>query len=433
MPSFQLEVQQNGSVQSYTFQQVPIVIGRERGVDLVLDNPTVSRQHVQILFDFQRGFVLKVLSAGGMTAVNGSQVSGEFPLYQNSMINLGQVGMVFRSADALPAPGQSQGGLGAGGFGQASGFGQPQSQGAGGFGQASGFGQQQPQNAGGFGQASGFNAAPASNPSGFGQPAGLGATPGVGAFGSPDAPAAAPSSSGFGAMGQPGAQPEVKASNVWDEIAQSAEELEDVDQGPRDDEYFKRMEAAETKGKEQLQSKFNPLNIVGIVLIVGLLGFLVMPTGSSKKKAAANAGESEDVPVVINVSCIDKQDCMLKAQEKYEVAKNNFEKREVKVSNTFDSYKSMLEVKALLEQGGITDTSSMPELESILTESRKVLDDIFRQERRAYLQFKQRRMYSKMIDTLNVVNSYFPDKTSKEAQWAAEKERLMRKAGVYRP
>lgn len=451
MPSFQLEVQQNGAVQSRSFMRAPILIGRERNVDLVLDHPTVSRQHAQILHDPQRGYFLKVLSSSGLTAVDGQQVGGEVPLYQNSMINLGQVTIAFRAQDAMPRPGQPGGGFGASpGFGAAPGFGQPAAP--------------APQQSGGFGAAPGFGAA-----AGFGQPAapapqqsgGFGAAPGFGQPAAPQAPAGPPSGS-FGAPsfnqggGLPGATPtpaaptpfgsgfkdssnhaasEHKASNVWDEIAQSAEEIEDDGQESlRDDQYFKRMEAAEQKGKEQLQSKFNPLTIVGAVLIVGLMVFILLPTGGGGSGASGNVAsdgeESEDL--VINVVC-EGNDCVELATTSYQIAREKFEKREVKMSNTFESYKSALEAQAYLDSGKVSDKSAFSELDTIISTTRSELDARFNEQRRNYIYHKQKKAYSEMIDTLEIINSYFPDKSTKEAQWAAEKERAMRKAGVYKP
>ena len=434
--SFQIEVQQNGTSQTKHFNQAPISLGRDRGAALVIDHQTVSRQHGQIFYSPQQGFVLRVLSTSGLTAVDGVQVSGDVPLYDGSIVRMGEVTLVFRSPQARPRPAAASpfgppGNAASPGFPQPgasspSGFSQP---GAPGFAQPTSTGFEPPNSTPGFAPPgapsaqSGFNALP-------GAPATPNASPG---FASSQLPGGV-EASGFESLNALSSSPSMpKASNVWDEIAQSAGEHEEEENaGLRDEQYFKRMEEAESKGKEQLKGKFNPLVFVGIAAIAGLLLFLLFGGEQSAPQETASLSKEQRAEVVFDVECSGKEDCLAAAQERYEVAKENFQTRTVKMGHTYLSFKQMTEAKMLLEKGGVTSApAAMSDLDEIIAASRQELDDLYAEQQRTYLMYRQRKMYANMVDALRLIKSYFPDPNSEEARWAAQKEQAMRQSGVY--
>ncbi len=99
---FKLEYIVDGQRMEQPFDRPQVVIGRDQSVDFVLNNNTVSRQHAVTTVD-QAGARLTVLSRGGMTAVNGRQVSGEVPLTDGSQLHFGQLAFTFRAAQAQQA------------------------------------------------------------------------------------------------------------------------------------------------------------------------------------------------------------------------------------------------------------------------------------------------------------------------------------------
>ncbi len=425
MPSFWLEIHQTG--QQASFEHTPITIGRGQGADFVLDHPTVSRQHGQIVYDAQQGWMLVVLSRGGLTAINSSQVSGQVPLQNGAVVNFGQMAFTFRSNEASVSPqqgfggGQSQQGFGGGG-----GFGgqqQAQQQPQQGFG-----GQQQSpqQSSGSFGaQSSGAASAPSA-----GQVSGGGAEQddagASGSFGM---------HTDFTADSFGGDEEDNKPSNVWEEIAQSPEALGEDSSVEDEDDYYARMEEAQRRGDEKAGGT-NPLLIVATIAAVGFLAysFLAAPsveeTNTMEQQTTSGGNAS---PVILeDVNCMDKADCIEKAKERYAVGRELLEKRDAYVTNLFDGYKKMLEVKAFLDEAGV---SKPPEgivgVDRAIKQARKELDSIYRQERMRYNRFAKRDMHQEMLEAVNNVESYFPDESTPEAKWAEAKKLELKKLGVY--
>jgi hypothetical protein len=425
MASYWLEFDQNGAVQQYPFDRPSLSIGRDAGCDFHLDHPTISRKHAMIVHDPYMGYKLVVLSKGGMTAVNGAQVQGEVRLYDGAKLNIGQMAFVFRSQDpaAQAAAPAAMGGMGAG-FGGA-----PASAGFGG--QPAGFGGAP---ASGFGGApsSGFGGAPSS---GFGgAPAsGFGGASSAGFGGGSPAPA-----SGFG--GPPAAEKPAQKENhgvaSWDEIAAQSDDDDDNDGSAGASRAqmtdFERIEAAAAKAKEKDEG-VNPMLILVAVVLVGGMAAMTLFGGDGGPATAVVEDEAAVAPVQINVTCLGKDDCLKKAQNAYNVAVQTYERREVTVSNLFESYKKLLEAKRYLEIEKLETPKKMSKLDSLLEQTRKELDDDFRRYRASYHQFQTRQMHRDMAKTLDSVKSVFPDKTSREFKWAAEKEGEMKSAGIYPP
>lgn len=81
----------------------PIVsIGRRRDNDVVLDAPTVSRQHVQIRWRYGR-FILYNLSRRGRTAVNDQSVT-EHVLQPGDVIALSNIQLIYGEGETRPTP-----------------------------------------------------------------------------------------------------------------------------------------------------------------------------------------------------------------------------------------------------------------------------------------------------------------------------------------
>lgn len=94
----------------HTITRSRTVIGRGTDADLTVDDSSISRRHVEILWDGTRGQVNDLGSTNG-SLLNGAKVS-KAPLEPDSVIEIGRTRIVFRvlaqSADAgSPAAGRS--------------------------------------------------------------------------------------------------------------------------------------------------------------------------------------------------------------------------------------------------------------------------------------------------------------------------------------
>lgn len=398
MPAFWIEFEQNGSRQQRSFESNAVSFGREQGVDFVVNNPTVSRQHAMIMFDPRSGYVLRVLSRGGMTAINGSPVAGDVPLQDGSMVNLGQFGFVFRAA-AQPQP-QSQ--FGSGGFG-----GQMNS---GGFGAQAPVAQPQPQNNfGGQMNSGGFGGQ--MNSGGFGAPSQAPAP-------TPQAPA--PQNNAGGGVKAAG-------NTVWDEIAASAEAQEDG--GPRELTDFQKMQEAENRAEK---GGPNPiLLLVTVLAIIGVGAVFLLGGGAGEDVIDTEVPFDQQAEFQITASCVGQDDCVEQARQSYKVGLQLLEKKDANVSHLFDGYKKLYEAKYLLDKGKAPAPADMSELDAKMQGSRAELDGIFRNYRVVYFTGLQRKMYKDMAAALGAIKTYFPDQTAREYKFATEKEIEMKSKGTY--
>jgi pSer/pThr/pTyr-binding forkhead associated (FHA) protein len=108
------EVEKENAVPSNTFlimegtkaiplTQSPITIGRSHENLVVLDDPRVSRKHLEIRV-IREHFVLFDLNSSGGTFVNGQRVSQGI-LYSGDVISLAGVTLIFMQDSRLRAPG----------------------------------------------------------------------------------------------------------------------------------------------------------------------------------------------------------------------------------------------------------------------------------------------------------------------------------------
>lgn len=371
MPSFWIEFDQNGSRQQRNFESNSVTFGREQGVDFPINSPTVSRQHATIMFDPRSGYILRVLSRGGMTAVNGAPVAGDVQLQDGAVVNLGQFSFLFRAPQAQAQP---QSNFGSGGFG-----GQLNS---GGFGAQAP--QQQPANQGGFG-------------------------------------AQAPANQGKPAAAKPAA-----GSTVWDEIAASAEAQED--DGPRELTDFQKMQEAEKRADKGGPSPI--LLGVTAIAVLGVLG-MVFLGGGDEVTDNGPATQEEQAEFQVNISCVGQDDCVEQAKQSYKIGVQLLEKKDANVTNLFDGYKKLYESKEYLAKGKAPAPAEMAQLEAKISSTRGELDAIFRNYRVVYATGAQRKMYKEMADALGAIKTYFPDQTSREYKFANEKEIEMKSNGTY--
>jgi hypothetical protein len=462
MSNFWLEYNQNGDVQEFTFEGSSVTIGRDKSSDFVLDHPTVSRQHAVIRRDGPGRFKLRVLSRGGLTALDGHQVQGEVPLHDGANINLGKLTFRFRSDDA---PQQPQHNLGPSGGSHSSGQG-PSSSGA--FGAGGQGSQGQSSGAGGSGQ-SGFGGGSGSGGSGQGGFGGSGGGFNSGSSNSGFSPeknesggmgAFAQSSQGFqaGMQGQSGMQPgqgqqggqgggaqgqghgqdgsvdagEEKAEKVdiisWDEIASSEEAMSEEETENRAKSVFERMEEGQKKQEETRPG----LVIVAGIAIVGLLGYVFFGGGAGGGVGGGDEEEIAPEELQVEVECLGKADCIKKAKNAYNVGNETLKKSGAAVSNRFEGYKSLLEAEKYLEEAGVSEPPpSMNKLPERKQAAKQQLDKLFRNFRVAYHQAKNSKNYTQMAESLDTIQSYFPDKKSYQYRWAQSKIRKMKQNGTY--
>ncbi len=84
----------------YEGLEVPIdrewmVIGRGRGADLVIADPTISRSHAAVAWDADDGFFVQDLGSTNGTRVNGDRLA-RGPLGDGDALQLGKLELRFR-------------------------------------------------------------------------------------------------------------------------------------------------------------------------------------------------------------------------------------------------------------------------------------------------------------------------------------------------
>jgi len=101
------------TMQVYDFKQPSIVIGRDDGVDVLIDNPSVSRRHAEIRLG-DDGWVVEDLGSSNGTFIGGTKIQGPQSVGLGDEIGFGKFTIVFgkalgegeqpRPAGARPAP-----------------------------------------------------------------------------------------------------------------------------------------------------------------------------------------------------------------------------------------------------------------------------------------------------------------------------------------
>ncbi|MEQ1856807.1 MAG: FHA domain-containing protein [Longimicrobiales bacterium] len=97
------------TMQVYDFKQPSIVIGRDEGVDVMIDNPSVSRRHAEIRLS-DNGWVVEDLGSSNGTFIRGTKIQGPQTVGLGDEIGFGKFSIVFGKAlgegeHAPPPPG----------------------------------------------------------------------------------------------------------------------------------------------------------------------------------------------------------------------------------------------------------------------------------------------------------------------------------------
>lgn len=97
------------TLQVYDLNQSTIRVGREDTVDVVIDNPSVSRQHAEIRQE-EGGWVVEDLGSSNGTFLHGSRIEGPQSLEAGDEIGFGKFSVVFGKAvgDEAAAPVKGQ-------------------------------------------------------------------------------------------------------------------------------------------------------------------------------------------------------------------------------------------------------------------------------------------------------------------------------------
>lgn len=85
------------TMQVYDFKQPSIVIGRDDGVDVLIDNPSVSRRHAEIRLG-DDGWEVEDLGSSNGTFIGGTKIQGPHRLGLGDEIGFGKFSIVFGKA-----------------------------------------------------------------------------------------------------------------------------------------------------------------------------------------------------------------------------------------------------------------------------------------------------------------------------------------------
>lgn len=84
-----------------------VIIGREEGIGIVLQDPESSRRHARVVMQADR-YIVEDLGSTNGTFVNGVQLTGSQVLNPGDSIGIGQTALVFQLAGVQVAPPQYQ-------------------------------------------------------------------------------------------------------------------------------------------------------------------------------------------------------------------------------------------------------------------------------------------------------------------------------------
>jgi hypothetical protein len=84
-------------MQVYDFKQPSIIVGRDEGADVLIDNPSVSRRHAEIRLG-DDGWVVEDLGSSNGTFVKGAKIDGPQSIGLGDEIGFGKFSIVFGKA-----------------------------------------------------------------------------------------------------------------------------------------------------------------------------------------------------------------------------------------------------------------------------------------------------------------------------------------------
>ena len=85
------------TMQVFDFKQESIIVGREDGADVVIDNPSVSRRHAEIRLG-DGGWEVQDLGSSNGTFIRGTKIQGPHTLALGDEIGFGKFSIVFGKA-----------------------------------------------------------------------------------------------------------------------------------------------------------------------------------------------------------------------------------------------------------------------------------------------------------------------------------------------
>lgn len=84
-------------MQAYDFKQASIVVGRDDGADVLIDNPSVSRRHAEIRLG-DEGWVVEDLGSSNGTFLRGAKIEGAQSIGLGDEIGFGKFSIIFGKA-----------------------------------------------------------------------------------------------------------------------------------------------------------------------------------------------------------------------------------------------------------------------------------------------------------------------------------------------
>jgi hypothetical protein len=85
------------TMQAYDFKQASIVVGRDDGADVLIDNPSVSRRHAEIRLG-DDGWMVEDLGSSNGTFLKGAKIDGPQSIGLGDEIGMGKFSIVFGKA-----------------------------------------------------------------------------------------------------------------------------------------------------------------------------------------------------------------------------------------------------------------------------------------------------------------------------------------------
>lgn len=85
------------TMQAYDFKQASIIVGRDEGADVLIDNPSVSRRHAEIRLG-DEGWVVEDLGSSNGTFLKGVKIEGPQSIGLGDEIGFGKFSIVFGKA-----------------------------------------------------------------------------------------------------------------------------------------------------------------------------------------------------------------------------------------------------------------------------------------------------------------------------------------------
>lgn len=85
------------TMQAYDFKQESIIVGRDEGVDVLIDNPSVSRRHAEIRLT-DDGWVVEDLGSSNGTFIGGHRIERPRSIGLGDEIGFGKFSIVFGKA-----------------------------------------------------------------------------------------------------------------------------------------------------------------------------------------------------------------------------------------------------------------------------------------------------------------------------------------------